>query len=346
MVGGVSALTGILPRLDSLSIDAIKRRANAGHYGLVDNSASPIRLVVLSRLMRSQDDSTLAAVAISPTGLALLAALRGTTLRVAIASGRADSAFNESQVETFFNSPASTIHTSRLYAQQLSLPSKLPQPQAKEVLAALLSAVGAARATPAGTRLVELMLTPTPPSDASASLDMLVAGVEQRMVAELGESGPSGSSESSAPPIQPPPAEPQPSTPPPPIQPPPPLPPMPVAVPSDVLAMDPDASLAATFARHLAARWSRQLSPAEIDLIYTAMDDGLAVMQPDDANARRQLLDGDVLVSLSNTAAAQLWACCLEVAKRGLASASEVADAIVSACGAVSTLVFPDAVWL
>ena len=43
-------------------------------YGLVDNSASPIRLVVLSRLMRSQDDSTLAAVAISPTGLALLAA--------------------------------------------------------------------------------------------------------------------------------------------------------------------------------------------------------------------------------------------------------------------------------
>ena len=56
--------------------------------GLVNNSSSPIKLVALSRLVRSADVSNLEHIAESAAGKALLAALRRVTLSVASTSGK------------------------------------------------------------------------------------------------------------------------------------------------------------------------------------------------------------------------------------------------------------------
>ena len=107
------ALPPIVLQLGALTIAAPKRKKSVGHYGLVDNSSLPVRLVLLSRLVRGVDESILTAAAASALGLAILAALRRVTLRVAVAAGCADSSMSELQMETLFNTPGSTIHTKR-----------------------------------------------------------------------------------------------------------------------------------------------------------------------------------------------------------------------------------------
>ena len=319
--GVASPLPPILMRLGVLSIGAPRRGA---HFGLVDNSSHPVRLVALSRLVRSNDEATLAAVTTSAVGVALLTALRRITLRVALASGRADPTLSETQVDTFFNSPASTVHTKRLYDQQLSLPSKLPQPQAKALLEALLEAIGAAHASPAGARVVELMMgrLSLAASDAT-TVDTMAASIDEMMMARLG----------SAPTLPlPVPAPPPPS----------PLAPAPPTA-SASAALDPAVSLTTNFVRHLAVRWGRPLSSDENHTVDAALDEGLMLMQAGDAATRRRLLDGSVLAALSNAPAAQLWACCLEVGERDLMSASDVAEALVSACSTVTAVLFVDA---
>jgi hypothetical protein len=322
-----SLLPAITLHLGTLSIETPKRK-KSGHYGLVDNSSLPVRLVVLSRLVRSADEPTLVAAATSALGSTVLVALRRVALSVALSAGCADPSMSEGQMQTLFNTPASTVHTKRLYDQQLSLPAKLPQPNAKELLDAMLEAVGAVRPSPAGLRVAELLLGGQGlGADEAAVVDTLAASVEQATVARLG-----GSSAIPLPPAAP--------------SPPPQLP-TPPLVPTDVsTALDPGASLITNFVHHLASRWGRPLSPEESNIIAGAMEQGLLVMQAGDAAATQSLLEGGVLAALSNAPAAQLWACCLEVGERGLTSASAVAEALVNACSAITTVLFADALGL
>ncbi len=88
------------------------------------------------------------------------------------------------------------------------------------------------------------------------------------------------------------------------------------------------------------------MSPEESSIVVAAMDEGLSLMQPSDAAVRRELLEGEVLSALDQAPAAQLWACCLEVAERGLTSAAEVAEALVGACSSIASVVFADALGL
>ena len=92
-----------------------------------------------------RDETTLVGVARSALGQAVLAALRTATLRVALAVGGADPSLGEAQVQTPLNLSASHVAARRLYDGGLSLPSKLPWPQAKALVAALLDALGNAR---------------------------------------------------------------------------------------------------------------------------------------------------------------------------------------------------------
>jgi len=56
------------------------------------NSSAPIRLVAISRLVHAKDDDIVGTAAQSPTGNAVLIALKAAVLRVAVAVGGADAA--------------------------------------------------------------------------------------------------------------------------------------------------------------------------------------------------------------------------------------------------------------
>ena len=109
----MDVMVALTPSLIALSLaytdvgtPASKRKAavsHSGHWGLTNDSASAVALVVLSRLYHSRDETTLAAASRSPFGLAVLAALRALVLRVAIANGGADPALSESNLVTMFN---------------------------------------------------------------------------------------------------------------------------------------------------------------------------------------------------------------------------------------------------
>ena len=174
-------------RLNALDIGATKR-GRTGHYGLVNNSSSPIKLVALSRLVRSADVSNLEHIAESAAGKALLAALRRVTLSVASTSGQADPQLNATQIETFFNTPASTIHSQQLYGTHFSLPSKMPHPFARKLLDELLDALGAARASATAVleQLINRSLAPSPNHVAdAASLEQLADTVGDAMAARF-----------------------------------------------------------------------------------------------------------------------------------------------------------------
>ena len=90
----------LMPSFAALSLVAAedvgmppKRKTTAptpsAHWGLTNDSASAVALVVLSRLYRSRDEAMLAAAAHTPFGGAVLAALRALALRVAVAQGAA-----------------------------------------------------------------------------------------------------------------------------------------------------------------------------------------------------------------------------------------------------------------
>ena len=62
-----------------------KRKAAAacstGHWGLSSDSALAVRLIAISRVVRSKDESILTTAAAAPTGVAFLSALRAARPR-------------------------------------------------------------------------------------------------------------------------------------------------------------------------------------------------------------------------------------------------------------------------
>jgi hypothetical protein len=155
-------------RLGALSIGAPKRKAvfdprRHGHYGLPNDSATPLVLVALSRLVQARDDSLLQGMAAAPVGALLVSALRAAVHRLARDAG-ATSAFSDATANAFLQTAASTIAMERRYAQAgLTLPSALPWASAKKLAVALLDALTAVRHSAPGTRLHTLLLTIPPP---------------------------------------------------------------------------------------------------------------------------------------------------------------------------------------
>jgi len=223
----------------------------------------------------------------------------------------------------------------------LSLPSRLPWPNAKALLAALLESLAAARQTETGARVAELVQqTPHAPLDAQAqaAVNALATAVEAAMRAKLvggGSSSGSGHASSSASArSSPPPSVEGPS-----------LPPLPVAV-SSSFAIDPVASLATNVQRLIEARLRRALAPAESASIDSALDEGLSVLQAGGADARRRLLNTPMLAALMVPSAAQMWASTLETAEGEAQSATAMASALINACSAAAATLFASAIGL
>ena len=313
--------TGSLPiaiAFERLQLDDIaaptKRKSHSAHGGLPRDSSSSISLVAISRLIQVRDESILQVAAAAPIGVAVLAALNAAVLRVALATELADhAAFDESSVQTFLNLSASTVASQHLYQGGLSLPSKLPWPNAKRLLKVMLEALTHARTVGLSTALLQL---PSPPLDAQiqAAITATISAVEDEMIARLGvdtsaASSAAASSTSTA-------SERETSTelpqlPPMPPPPPPPYPqPQVVPVPPVPFVLDlVSTSLATNIHRLVAASLHQPLNASDIATINAALEDSLSVLQAGDAAERRAILETTMATAIVNTGAAMLWAC-------------------------------------
>ena len=320
--------------LAALDVGAPKRKASSissGHFGLANDSSVALALVALSRLVRSRDESTLAGVARSALGQAVLAALRTATLRVALAVGGADPSLGEAQVQTLFNLSASHVAARRLYDGGLSLPSRLPWPQAKALVAALLDALGNARLTALGYEMSRALVAGGASSDsdrdANSTPDVaqLVAAVEADMAVVL-RSPSTPSSACPTPPL-------------------PPSPSLPHVAAAQFFTVTPSQPIFENFRRLVEVRLRRPLSPDDVATLANALDEGLSLLQSGGAEERRQLLGAaSFTAAIATAGAAQLWACCMEVAERPVTDVAAVAQAVIAACSAVAAMLFSAAI--
>jgi hypothetical protein len=325
------SLPSLVLRLSALDVGAPKRKASSissGHFGLANDSSVALALVALSRLVRSRDEPTLAGVARSALGQAVLAALRAATLRVALAVGGADPSLGEAQITTLFNLSASHVAAKRLYDGGLSLPSKLPWPRAKELVAALLDALANARLTQLGyemgAALVARGASSSSEGGSSSAPDVahLIASVEANMTALLQVP----STPSSACPTPPPPPQ--------------------VAA-TLFFAINPNQPIVDNFQRLVEVRLRRPLSSDNVTTLANALDEGLSLLQSGGAEERRQLLGAvSFTTAMATSGTAQLWACCMEVAERPVTDVAAVAQAVVAACSAVAAMLFSAAIGL
>ena len=306
-----------------------KRKAPCGgHFGVSSDSSLPIRLIAVSRLVRSRDEPILTAAAASPVGTDFLAALRAATLRVALAGG-ADPALSEANITTLLNMSGSTIAWRPSYDGGLSLPTRLPWAKAKALIAALLNGIAAARATEVGNRVADRLLrTPVAPSDAAAHADLTaaIATIEATMASCLGDASAASSSSASS----------SRSTPPPP----------PLLVATPPFALDAALSMSANVRRLIETRIQRALSEAEAATLEEKLEEGLSVLQAGGADERRRLLSSTAFVALANPGVAQLWACCLDATEDEVPNAPTLADGIVNRCSRVAGVLFASALCL
>ena len=320
-----------VPSLSGLNLNATI--PTGAHYGVNADASTSIGLIALSRLIRAKD-STLERVAASPLAITLLAALRALTLRVALAAGF-DQGLSDTNIAALFNLPGSSTKYQSQYGDFGSLQARLPWPQYKRLVTALLEALTTARKSQVGYVPGQMMLTtsPTAPLDASgqAAIAALVAAVEQSMLTRLrsGDAGGASSSSSSSSSRR---------TTPPPLQQPPPPPQAPAA-----FAIDPTQSLTTNLTRMVTRRARRELSPPEVAALVAALDEGLSVFQAGDAAARQQLLAANVLAALTNQSGAWLWAATTEAVEHPTSTIATLAAAIVDYCSHTAAMLFADA---
>ena len=333
---GISSLK--LLELENIQADAPDVPANRkrkaprvprAHWGLPSDSAERLSLIAFSRLVRSLDLLTLNQVASSPVGVAVLTALKGVVLRVAVANGGAE--INAISVATLFNlSGSSFASQSRYDGSSLSLPDKLPYAGARALVRSMLDSLTVALLVSEGTIVPRLLLRiPFAPlnAEAQAAIDVLMARVEADLAERLVSGGRGGSSSSGSSSMPPPP---------------PPPPPPDVASLQPAFSVDVSASLAQNAVRVVQVRLGRSLSAAENAAILNALAEALSVLTTGDETARQAKLSESFPIALASPSSAQLWASVLEALQAvsgGGEAGSEVARVADAINEAVSTVV-------
>ena len=304
-----------------------KRKAPAAiraHWGLPSDSSDRLSLIALSRLVRSPDIITINQVFENPPGVAVLAALRGAVLRVAVTVGGADLSLADVNVMSLFNLSGSTFVSQRKYDGGLSLPSKLPFSSAKALVKSMLDALAAALVTPDGSTLMTLLLRiPIAPLDEAMrrTIAAVMRTVETDMTSRL-ESGGGGSGSSSS------------SSLPMPILPAQPAQPAPVQ-------LDVSMSLSTNARRVVQGRLGRALTQAETDALDAGLADAFSLLTTGDQAQVRATLQLVAFTTLSTPAGAQLWASILEVATTpldpgGSFSVDNFASALLNAVSTIA----------
>ena len=329
----------LIAKLNTLNVAPA---ATGAHYGVNSDASTPIALIALSRLLRAKED-TLERVSASPLAIATLTALRSLTLRVALAAGF-DQGLSDANITALFNLPGSSTKYQSQYGDFGSLQSRLPWPQYKRLVTALLEALTTARKSQVGYVAGQMMLTtsPTAPLDAAGqtAIVTLVTAVEQSMLTRLrsGEapaaSSASSSSSSSSRRTTPPP-QPQPRAPSAPPPQPPPLPPVPPQ-----FAIDATQSLQTNLQRMVEVKLRRSLNAGDADTLAAAFNEGLSVFQSGGHILPNQLLSVSVLAALATPPGAWLWASVLEAIEQPTSNVATLSAAILDICSSAAAMLF------
>ena len=130
-----------------------------------------------------------------------------------------------------------------------------------------------------------------------------------------------------------------------------PTPPLPPSLPLPQVAavqfftVTPSQPIFENFRRLVEVRLRRPLSPDDVATLANALDEGLSLLQSGGAEERRQLLGAaSFTAAIATAGAAQLWACCMEVAERPVTDVAAVAQAVIAACSAVAAMLFSAAI--
>ena len=310
--------------------------APKAHYGINSDASTPIRMIALSRLVRTKEVDASARMGVTPIGITILAALRALVVRVALAIGI--NGFSEANAGTLFQLHGSATKYETQYGEFGTLQSRLPWPKFKVLVASLLDALTAARKTGTVGYVVGYRLLSSSPDtpldvDASTAIASLIEYVEAAMLKSLpsGVSAPSAAYSTLPLPPAPPPTQ------------------VPAAA---VFNINITQSLNVNLLRLVEHRFHRLLSAPEITNIAAALDEGLASFQTGGTlsefqvggeAARRDLLAASMNIALKNKSAMWLWANVIEVTDRPAASVSELANSISEGCKSVAAMLFVDA---
>ena len=146
----------MLPTFQLLSIDASTRRSRVATGGeRHDSGRMSIKLIILSRLLHTRDEPRLQTASMSGVGIAVSNALK----RVVLA---AVPSLTLQSVDILFNTVGATLSRQTQYNALLSLPDRLPWPQARQLYSSLLDAATAVRALPIGATIEALYSAATP----------------------------------------------------------------------------------------------------------------------------------------------------------------------------------------
>jgi hypothetical protein len=335
-----------------LQIDtgAPKRKASTastGHFGeRADSAQMAVRLIALSRVLLTKDAAVLSTVAVSFHGADLLNQLLAATLRLAIAAGgETIPTLSITNITTLFNITGSTLMRRSTFEGLFGLPDKISWVDARAVYTTLLDALAFVRASPEGAAIESLLMANTTTSNTSpaAVITAFVTSVEAHAIHRLNthprmgvESGWSGASSSNQ------------TTPSAPSPVPLPTPPMPSPPPA-MFVIEPTQSLASNLMRLVEYHLGRSptaapMGPSERSTITAAFNEGLSVLMPTDAVARRQeLLASNVLIALTNPGMAWLWASVVDLTSDRVSSADALASSIINSCSATAAALFAEA---
>ena len=311
----------------------------AAHYGASSDAALPIGTIAISRLARVKDAAYLDQLAATPIAAAVLSALRAVVLRLMPSVDGANPVITCANIETLFNLLGSTTKYQSHYdgqGFQGSLQSRVPWPQYRIMVGALLDALVAVRKGSAGA-MVGQMLLDAALANASARVDTgavqaaiatLVTAIEPDLRRRLGATSvPStaSSSSSSAAGASSSAASESGSV----------LPALPAATTGT--------SFEATLQRLVSTRVHRHLSPEEAAEVTAALDEGLSILQAGGVVARQQLLGMNMIDALAIQGGAWLWAVTLEATASNAPVVATLTAAIVDGSSAVAVMLFAQA---
>ena len=271
-----------------LPVGAPRKRASTGHGGArIDSGQHTMAAILLSRVLKTTDDSVLGGAASAPYAITLLQQLRGLFLAMARREG--STALEAAQVQTLFSMAGSTILSRQAYGTLLSLPCRLPFDRAQDLVRRLVEAVTAVRATDEGAQLAGLSSENSPQAEMAATVEAFVQAVRVKMTAASAASSTASSAAASTAPTQPP------------------SPPR-LPAPQMPCAIDPTSSLVGAIEAVLSGRVGMHLAANDAAAILQAMEEALSFLTPAPTAERRALLQRNVLSALVELSAAQLYA--------------------------------------
>ena len=294
----------LLPSFQLLTIDTIRRSRVATGGERHDSGRMSIKLIILSRLLHTRDEPRLQTASMTGVGIAVSNALKRVVLAAAPSLTR-------QSVDILFNTVGATLSRQAQYNALLSLPDRLPWPQARKLYSSLLDAATAVRALPIGATIEALLSGDSAHNEAQVapSIDAFERAITEQL--ELHAEDGSSSSHSTQTALPPPP---------------------PTAPP-----IDPHASFVDNVRRRVEGHLHRYLTESEVSSLIDGILEATSLLDDASAVDRRILASSDMWVAMSHPAMAQAWAATLESIRSTSGNLDALIESIITTCSNVAS---------